>query len=160
MEAPKRYPFCVVARVCAMLVLLSCTLAYAQAPTSDPGMVLLEQIAHSVVLPKWKFLGVRTDNYGRRYFIFFAADTIRSQEKFTDVVVGSAEYQYGTSMSPESLISGIQEGKYRPGALTFAHIRCETERIEGFSEAKMFEDQLVAYVCAHQQKPGKTAPPH
>lgn len=114
-------------------------------------MELLERIAHLQTLPKWKFLGLRTDNYERQYFVFFGADTIQQTARFTDVVVAYTQYQkgYGFPSSPEAFISALQEGQRRQEAVVIAHIDCAAERIEGFSEAKMFEDQLVTYVCAH-----------
>ena len=119
-------------------------------PSPTPEMALLQQIASGVVLPKWKFLGVNTDGYGRRYFVFFAGNTMQKKKKYTDVVVGSLHSGYGSS--PEGLISGIQAGKYRPDSLNITHVHCDTEDIgDDFSGAKLFETQLVSYVCAHQK---------
>ena len=120
-------------------------------PPPIPEMVRLQQIFRMEVLPKWKFLGVDTDLYGRRYFVFFAADTIEKKETYTDVVVASAQHQFGSvsGPSPDGFISGVQEGRYRPGSVYITHVHCDTERID--PGPKLFETQLVSYVCAHQQ---------
>jgi hypothetical protein len=119
-------------------------------PPPTPEMALLQDISSGGVLPKWKFLGVNTDRYGRRYFVFFAADTIQKKTGYTDVVVGSVENKSG--LDDSGFISGFQEGKYHAGILNFSHVDCDTEDIgDDFSGAKMFETQLVSYVCAHEQ---------
>lgn len=131
----------------------------ASPPPPTPEMALFQQIVSGAVLPKWKFLGVNTDSYGRRDFVFFAADTIQKQKtdtiqkkkKYTDVFVGGLHEWYGSN--PGDLISGIQTGKYRTSSLSIIHVHCDTEDIgDDFSGAKMFETQLVSYVCAHKKK--------
>jgi hypothetical protein len=123
--------------------------ALAPAPPPTPEMALLQQIANGTVLPKWKFLGVNIDQYGRKSFMFVAADTIQKKAKYADVVIASAEY--GNSPNPDMFISGVQEGKYRPGSLNYAHVHCDSESVDDyFPGAKMIETPLVSYVCSHQ----------
>jgi hypothetical protein len=123
-------------------------------PPPSPEAALLQQIMKGEVLPKWKFLGINTDRSGRQYFVFFGADTIQTKEEYTDVVIANLQYHssptYGPS--PEGVVSGFQEGRYRADSLTMAHVSCDKETIEdsGFG-AKMFETQVVTYVCAHNQ---------
>lgn len=119
-------------------------------PPPSPEVTLLQKINSGALRPKWKFLGVNTDRYDRRYFIFFAADTIQKKKQYTDVVVGSLQARHGSS--PEDLISGIEAGKYRSDSLSITHVNCTTEElIDDFSGAKMFETQLASYVCTHKK---------
>jgi hypothetical protein len=123
--------------------------APAPPPPPTPELALLQRIADGLVLPKWKFLGVNTNQYGRKSFMFVAADTIQKKGKYADVVIASAEY--GNSPNPDMFISGVQEGKYRPGALNYAHVHCDSESVDDyFPGAKVIETPLVSYVCSHQ----------
>jgi hypothetical protein len=119
----------------------------------DPEMAQLQQIGSGAVLPKWKFLGDYTDEYGQMKFVFFAANTIQKKKAYTDVVVGNWHNRSRAGDSPESVISDIQEGKILANSLTITHVHCDTEVISSldFSGAKMFEMQLVSYVCAHKK---------
>jgi hypothetical protein len=140
-------------RVCtAWWILLFAMSSAVAASPDDSGTALLEKIEHTSYLPKWKFLGVRTDNYGRNYYMFFGADTIRTAEKYLDVVIGAVEYRSGFATSPELFVSGVQQGKYKLGGLTIAQIDCTDELIAGYSDAKLFEDHVASFVCAHAPK--------
>jgi hypothetical protein len=60
--------------------------------------------------------------------------------------------QNQSDLEDSGFISGFQEGKYRPGSLNISHVHCDTEGIgDDWSGAKMFETQLVSYVCAHEK---------
>jgi hypothetical protein len=120
-------------------------------PPPDADMVQLQQIHDGVFLPRWKFLGVKDGQYGR-YFVFFGADTIKKKPMYTDVVVGYWNAESRSGLSPENFISDVQEGKNsRQGNYAITHIHCDTENMdENYSGAKLFETQLVAYVCAHR----------
>jgi hypothetical protein len=135
---------------CIAALCLLCAVARAD----DAQKALIEKISHGDLLPKWRFLGIRTDNYGRSYYVFFAADTIRPADKHLSVIVGSAEYRTGFTTSPELFVSGVQEGHYRPGGLAAAEIDCASELIVGYSDAKLFEDHIAGFVCAHAPKGG------
>ena len=113
-----------IARICSIAVL--CLLCVVARADDDPDKALIEKINHSEFLPKWRFLGIRTDNYGRSYFVFFGADTIRPADKYLNVIVASAEYRTGFATSPELFVSGFQEGHYRPSGLTVAQIDCSS----------------------------------
>lgn len=132
--------------------------APAPPPPPSPEMVLLQQIFDMRVVPKWNFLGVRTEDDGRSYFVFFGADTIQRKETYTDVVTGSVKYHHGPNeppnypdelMPPNALISKVLEGRHRPESLSITHVDCNAATVLDYSEAKMFESQLVSYVCSH-----------
>jgi len=115
------------------------------APPS-PEMKLLQQIGSGLVLPAWKFLGVYSDGYNKKNFIFYAKDTIKKKKEYTDVVVGS--FEAGSNDSAPLFITMVQQGRYRSNSLNITHVHCDTETIGmDVSGAKVFESQLISAVC-------------
>ena len=82
-------------------------------------------------------------------FVFFGADTIKNKPMYTDVIVGY--WQAVSGISPEKFIAEIQDGERARGNLAITHVHCDSESIdENFSGAKLYETQLVTYVCVHR----------
>lgn len=114
----------------------------------DRASKLLQDIGTQKILPKWKLLGVTDDVYGRRDFIFFAADTIWREPPYLDVVIAKLPLPLDGD-SNEEVISRMQRGGYA-ASLMISRIDCKTEEIAGIdvTGAKTFELSLVAYLCA------------
>lgn len=117
-------------------------------PASQAGNVMetLEHVAHGQRLPRWKLLGQTADKYGRQFLVFFASDVMRRENGTIDTLINKIDLPAG--MNADAAASAVQAGTLKPGALMFAHVDCAQETIgSDFTGAKMFETQLVSYVC-------------